>query len=71
MLTLYPDCRPTGFAKATKTSEAEGILEAINLKRSLPVLKWSSESEKFEILFADTADTKSNHTTPAAHVCAR
>ena len=46
MLTLYPDSRLTGFALDTKTSGA--YRRQLNSKRSLPVLKWVSESEYFE-----------------------
>ena len=58
MPTLYLDGRPTGFAKATKTCPAHNLYwRPLNWKRSLPVLKWTSESEyflSFEIFFADT-----------------
>ena len=49
MLTLYPEGRLTGFALATKTSGAAKVhWKRLNSKRSLPVLKWASESEYFE-----------------------
>ena len=58
MPTLYLDGRQTGFAKATKTCPAHKLYWGpLNWKRSLPVLKWTSESEyflSFEIFFADT-----------------
>ena len=48
----------TGFAKATKTCPAaKQYWRPLNSKRSLPVLKWTSESEyflSFKIFFADT-----------------
>ena len=48
MLTLYLDGRLTGFAKATKTCPAHKLYwRPLNWKRSLPVLKWTSESEYF------------------------
>ena len=46
MLTLYPDGRLTGFALDTKTSGAAKVYW--RRLRSLPVLKWVSESEYFE-----------------------
>ena len=61
MLTLYPDGRLTGFAKATKTSgTAKVYWRPLNSKRSLPVLEWTSESEYFERFkknFADNNNT--------------
>ena len=49
MLTLYPDGRLIGFAKATKTSGAAKVYcRRLNSKRSIPVLEWTSESEYFE-----------------------
>ena len=46
MLTLYPDGKLTGFAKATKTSGAAKVYwRRLNSKRSL---EWTSESENFE-----------------------
>ena len=58
MPTLYLDGRQTGFAKATKTCPAHKLYwRPLNWKRSLPVLKWTSESEyflSFEKFFADT-----------------
>ena len=58
MPTLYLDGRLTGFAKVTKTCLAHKLYwRPLNWKRSLPVLKWTSESEyflSFEIFFADT-----------------
>ena len=73
MPTLYLDGRLTGFAKATKTCPAHNLYwRPLNWKRSLPVLKWTSESEyflSFEIFFADTiyiySQSKSNHFTPS------
>ena len=48
MLTLYPDGRLEGFALAMKTSGAAKVYwRRLNSKRSLPVLKWASESEYF------------------------
>ena len=48
MLTPYPDGRLTGFARARKTSGAAKVCwRRLNLKRSLYVLKWVSESECF------------------------
>ena len=45
---LYPTDTLTGFAKATKTCPAaKQYWRPLNLKRSLPVLKWTSESEYF------------------------
>ena len=48
----------TGFAKATKTCPAaKRYWRPLNSKRSLPVLKWTSESEyflSFKFFFADT-----------------
>ena len=61
MPTLYLDGRLTGFAKATKTCPAHKLYwRPLNWKRSLPVLKWTSESEyflSFENFFADTIYT--------------
>ena len=58
MPTLYLDGRLTGFAKATKTCPAHKLYwRPLNWKRSLPVLKWTSESEyflSFEKKFAGT-----------------
>ena len=72
MPTLYLDGRQTGFAKATKTCPAHKLYwRPLNWKRSLPVLKWTSESEyflSFEFFFADTIyelQSKSNHLTPS------
>ena len=49
MLTLYPDGRLTGFAKAAKTFGAAKVYwRRLKSKRSLPVLEWTSESEYFE-----------------------
>ena len=43
---LYPNDTLTGFAKATKTCPAaKRYWRPLNLKRSLPVLKWTSESQ--------------------------
>ena len=48
MPTLYLYGRLTGFAKATKTCPAHKLYwRPLNWKRSLPVLKWTSESEYF------------------------
>ena len=48
MPTLYLDGRLTGFAKATKTCPAHKLYwRPLNWKRSLPVLKWTCESEYF------------------------
>ena len=74
MPTLYLDGRLTGFAKATKTCPAHKLYwRPLNWKRSLPVLKWTSESEyflSFEKFFADTTyhiiQSKSNRFTPSA-----
>ena len=45
---LYPNDTLTGFAKATKTCPAaKRYWRPLNSKRSLPVLKWTSESEYF------------------------
>ena len=45
---LYPNDVLTGFAKATKTCPAtKRYWRPLNSKRSLPVLKWTSESEYF------------------------
>ena len=73
MPTLYLDGRLTGFAKATKTCPAHKLYwRPLNWKRSLAVLKWTSESEyflSFEDFFADTIvhiyQSKSNHLTPS------
>ena len=60
MPTLYLDGRLViaGFAKATKTCPAHKLYwRPLNWKRSLAVLKWTSESEyflSFENFFADT-----------------
>ena len=58
MPTLYLDGRLTGFAKAAKTCPAHKLYwRPLNWKRSLPVLKWTSESEyflSFDFFFADT-----------------
>ena len=58
MPTLYLDGRLAGFAKATKTCPAHKLYwRPLNWKRSLAVLKWTSESEyflSFEKNFADT-----------------
>ena len=48
----------------------EAVLEAIKLKRSLPVLKWTSESEFIIILYA-IVQSKSNHLTPRCACAAR
>ena len=46
---LYPNNTLTGFAKATKTGQAaKWYWRPLNSKRSLPVSKWSSESESFK-----------------------
>ena len=51
LLILYPNATLSEFAKATKTSRAAKLYwRPLNLKRSLPVLKWTSESEYFERL---------------------
>ena len=51
---LYPKGTLAGFAKATKTCPAaKWYWRPLNLKRSLPVLKWSSESEGSKNVFAD------------------
>ena len=54
---LYPNGTLAGFAKATKTCPAaKRYWRPLNSKRSLPVLKWSSESEyflSFKFFFAD------------------
>ena len=43
---LYPNDTLSGFAKATKTCPAaKRYRRPLNSKRSLPVLKWTSESE--------------------------
>ena len=75
MPTLYLDGRLTGFAKATKTCPAHMLYcRPLNWKRSLPVLKWTSESEyflSFGKIFADTIyifQSKSNHLTPSLHM---
>ena len=71
MPTLYLDGRITGFAKATKTCPAHKLYwRPLNWKRSLPVLKWTSESEyflSFENFFADTIYTRvlDKHIHPA------
>ena len=45
---FYPNDTLTGFAKATKTCPAaKRYWRPLNSKRSLPVLKWTSESEYF------------------------
>ena len=45
---LYPNGTLAGFAKATKTCPAaKWYWRPLNSKRSLPVLKWTSESEYF------------------------
>ena len=52
---LYPNDTVTGFAKATKTCPAAKLYwRPLNSKRSLPVLKRTSESEHFLSFFADT-----------------
>ena len=46
---LYPNDTLTGFVKATKTCPAaKWYWRPLNLKRSLPVLKWKSKSEYFK-----------------------
>ena len=59
MPTLYLNGRLTGFAKATNTCPAHKLYwRPLNWKRSLPVFKWTSESEyflSFEKKFADTS----------------
>ena len=58
MLTLYLDGRLTGFAKATKTCPAHKLYwRPLNWKRSLAVLKWTSESEYFLSFEKKIADT--------------
>ena len=48
LVMLYPNDTLTGFAKATKTCPAaKRYWRPLNSKRSLPVLKWTSESEYF------------------------
>ena len=43
---LYPNDTLTGFAKTTKTCPAaKWYWRPLNSKRSLPVLKWTSESD--------------------------
>ena len=71
MPTLYLDGRLTGFAKATKTCPAHKLYwRPLNWKRSLPVLKWTSESEYFLSFekknFRHYIQSKSNHFTPSA-----
>ena len=45
---LYPNDTLTGFVKATKTCPAaKRYWRPLNSKRSLSVLKWTSESEYF------------------------
>ena len=60
LLMLYPNDTLTGFAKAMKTCLAvKRYWRPLNLKRSLPVLKWTSEScfflffLSFKNMFAD------------------
>ena len=69
---LYPSGTLAGFAKATKTCPAgKQYWRPLNSKRSLPVLKWTSESKYFlsskKKFLADTKyiQSKSNH---LAHV---
>ena len=54
---FYPSDTLTGFAKATKTCPAaKWYWRPLISKRSLPVLKWTSESEyflSFKFFFAD------------------
>ena len=51
---LYSNDTLTGFTKVTKTCPAvKWYWMPLNLKRSLPVLKWTSESESFRKFFAD------------------
>ena len=55
---LYPNDTLTGFAKATKTCPAaKRYWRPLNSKRSLPVLKWTSESVEFQFFFVDTKAT--------------
>ena len=75
MPTLYLDGRLTGFATATKTCPAHKLYwRSLNWKRSLPVLKWTSESEyflSFEFflqtlyIYNYIIQSKSNHLTPS------
>ena len=59
---LYPNNTLTGFAKATKTCQAaKQYWRPLNSKRSLPVLKLTSESESFK---KNNMQSKSNHLTP-------
>ena len=55
---LYPNGTLAGFAKAMKTCPAaKWYWRALNSKRSLPVLKWTSESEyflSFKFFFAES-----------------
>ena len=75
---LYPNDTLSGFAKATKTCPAvKQYWRPLNSKRSLPVLKWISESDEFKFFFADTIysyyiiQSKSNHLTPRCACTAR
>ena len=55
---LYPNGTLAGFAKGTKTCPAaKWYWRPLNSKRSLPVLKWTSESEyflSFNFFFAES-----------------
>ena len=75
---LYPNDTLTGFAKATKTCPAaKQYWRPLNSKRSLPVLKWTSESEfffEFQKIFGTILyiiQSKSNHLTPRCACAAR
>ena len=78
---LYQIDTLTGFAKATKTCPAtKRYWRPLNSKRSLPVLKWTSESEYFLSfkIFLQTLyiiyyiiQSKSDHLTPRCACAAR
>ena len=74
LLILYTNRRYTNrICKGHKDlPSCKAVLEAIkfwplNSKTSLPVLKWTFESE-FQFFFADVIQSKSNHLTPPLHM---
>ena len=51
-LILYPNNTLTGFVKATKTCPAaKRYWRPLNSKRSLPVLKWTSDESEYFLSF--------------------
>ena len=65
LLIFYPNATPSEFVMATKTSRAAKLYwRPLNSKGSLPVLKWTSESEYFSETLFFFAEAKCNHFTP-------